>query len=70
MARPPKGSKLPDVLPELKDGLSKVSIGVYPHMNKHWEALELPDTASREQIKEQFRKLSLKYHPDKCARLI
>mmetsp|Transcript_44873 Transcript_44873/g.103812 ORF Transcript_44873/g.103812 Transcript_44873/m.103812 type:complete len:268 (+) Transcript_44873:35-838(+) len=75
MARPPKGSKLPDVLPELKvmlfllweDGLSKVSIGVYPHMNKHWEALELPDTASREQIKEQFRKLSLKYHPDKCC---
>jgi hypothetical protein len=75
MARPPPGSKLPDVKPELKvmmmllwedeDMGSKVSVGVYPHMNEHWKALELPDTSSKAEIKAQFHKLSLKYHPDK-----
>lgn len=73
MARP-KGGRLPgEKLPELKvmflllweDGRSKVSVGVYPHMNKHWAALELPDTSKQGDIKTQFRKLSIKYHPDK-----
>ncbi|CAE7628808.1 dnaJ, partial [Symbiodinium sp. CCMP2456] len=31
-----------------------------------WEALELPDTASKAEIKAQYRKLSIRYHPDKC----
>lgn len=73
MARPPPGSKLPDVMPELKvmmfllweDDGSKVSVGVYPHMTQHWEALEIPDTSTKGEIKAQFRKLSLQYHPDK-----
>ncbi|CAE8714301.1 unnamed protein product, partial [Polarella glacialis] len=59
--------------PELKvlmficweEGGSKVSVGIYPHMSKHWEALELPDTSSKDEVKTQYRKLSVKYHPDK-----
>jgi DnaJ-class molecular chaperone len=31
----------------------------------YYEMLELPETASQEEIKKSFRKLSLKYHPDK-----
>jgi len=73
MAKAPKGSKLPDVKPELKvmmfllweDDEDKVSVGIYPHLNQHWEALELPDTSTKQDIKQQFHKLSIKYHPDK-----
>lgn len=70
----PKGGAIPkDKLPELKvlmllvweEGESKVSVGVYPHMTKHWKALELPDTANKQEIKAQFRALSIKFHPDK-----
>mmetsp|Transcript_7942 Transcript_7942/g.20170 ORF Transcript_7942/g.20170 Transcript_7942/m.20170 type:complete len:232 (-) Transcript_7942:358-1053(-) len=69
----PRGYKADDPKPELKvmflliweEGKSKVSIGVYPHMNKHWEALEIPDTSSKDEIKAQYRKLSMQYHPDK-----
>lgn len=59
--------------PELKvlmllvweEGESKVSVGVYPHNSQHWEALDLPDTSTSDQIKAQYRKLSVRYHPDK-----
>lgn len=59
--------------PELKvlmllvweEGESKVSVGVYPHNSPHWEALGLPDTSTSEEIKAQYRKLSVRYHPDK-----
>lgn len=69
----PKGYDPNEKKPELKvlmmlmweDGDAKVSIGVYPHMSQHWEALELPDTSTNEEIKTQFRKLSIKFHPDK-----
>eukprot|EP00931_Biecheleriopsis_adriatica_P117499 TRINITY_DN93004_c0_g1_i1.p1 TRINITY_DN93004_c0_g1~~TRINITY_DN93004_c0_g1_i1.p1 ORF type:complete len:266 (+),score=84.72 TRINITY_DN93004_c0_g1_i1:80-877(+) len=62
-----------DKPPELKvlmfllweEGESKVSVGVYPHNSPHWEALDLPDTSTKEEIKAQYRKLSVKYHPDK-----
>merc|ERR1712070_448043 len=73
MARPPPGTKLPDVKPELKvlmflmwenDG-DKVSVGVYPHMSQHWDALGLADTSTKQEIKTQYHKLSIKYHPDK-----
>ncbi|CAK9073284.1 Chaperone protein DnaJ, partial [Durusdinium trenchii] len=40
-------------------------VGVYPHQSPHWAALEIPDTSSKEEIKAQYRKLSVKYHPDK-----
>merc|ERR1719333_1998205 len=73
MARPPPGTKLGGPKPELKvmmfllweDDGSKVSVGIYPHMSQHWSALELPDTSTKQQIKTQFHKLSIKYHPDK-----
>jgi len=69
----PRGYKEDQPKPELKvmfvlvweEGDSKVSIGVYPHMNKHWAALEIPDTSSKAEIKAQYRKLSVKFHPDK-----
>jgi hypothetical protein len=72
MAKPKGGPKKED-LPELKvmmllvweDDGSKVSVGTYPHMNKHWTALGLPDTSTKAEIKAQFRKLSIQYHPDK-----
>jgi len=62
-----------DKPPELKvlmlllweEGMSKVSIGVYPHQSQHWDALGLPDTSTKDEIKAQYRKLSVKYHPDK-----
>eukprot|EP00435_Cladocopium_sp_Y103_P051403 s739_g15.t6 len=47
------------------EGESKVSVGVYPHQSKHWEALELSDCSTKEEIKAKYRKLSVKYHPDK-----
>jgi len=73
MARAPKDSQSSDAKPELKvmyfsvweDDGAKVSVGVYPHMNEHWNALELADTATKQEIKAQFHKLSIKYHPDK-----
>eukprot|EP00405_Crypthecodinium_cohnii_P046027 CAMPEP_0206586338 /NCGR_PEP_ID=MMETSP0325_2-20121206/36957_1 /ASSEMBLY_ACC=CAM_ASM_000347 /TAXON_ID=2866 /ORGANISM="Crypthecodinium cohnii, Strain Seligo" /LENGTH=364 /DNA_ID=CAMNT_0054094065 /DNA_START=26 /DNA_END=1118 /DNA_ORIENTATION=- len=69
----PKGYDPNEKKPELKvlmmvvweEGDSKVSIGVYPHLNKHWEALGIPDTSSKSDIRNQYRKLSVKYHPDK-----
>lgn len=73
MARPVGGRASGEKLPELKvlmllvweaDG-SKVSVGVYPHMSRHWEALELPDTSTKEEIRKQFHRLSVKHHPDK-----
>ncbi|CAJ1407355.1 unnamed protein product [Effrenium voratum] len=72
MARKPQ-LKEGEKPPELKvlmflmweEGESKVSVGVYPHQSQHWEALQLPDTTRKEQIKAQYRKLSVKYHPDK-----
>jgi len=30
-----------------------------------YEILEVPETANPDEIKKSFRKLSLKYHPDK-----
>lgn len=42
-----------------------LEVGVYPHQSRHWEALGLSDEASKEEIKAQYRKLSVKYHPDK-----
>lgn len=74
MARPPPGTKLPDgPKPELKvmmllmweEDENKVSVGIYPHMNQHWDVLELPDTSSKQEIKSQYHKLSIKFHPDK-----
>lgn len=73
MAKPKGGAIAKDKLPELKvlmllvweEGESKVSVGVYPHMTKHWKALELPDTSTKEEIKAKFRALSIKFHPDK-----
>jgi len=75
MARPPPGTKLPEIKPELKvmlflvwepeEGLDKASVGIYPHMNQHWSALDLPDTSTKQQIKVQFHKLSIQFHPDK-----
>lgn len=69
----PKGFDPNAPKPELKvmmlvlweDGDSKVSIGVYPHMNKHWAALDIADTSTKEEIRAQYRKLSVKWHPDK-----
>ena len=33
--------------------------------NDHYKILEVPETANSEEIKKAYRKLSLKYHPDK-----
>eukprot|EP00933_Yihiella_yeosuensis_P077781 TRINITY_DN88644_c0_g1_i1.p1 TRINITY_DN88644_c0_g1~~TRINITY_DN88644_c0_g1_i1.p1 ORF type:complete len:288 (-),score=59.75 TRINITY_DN88644_c0_g1_i1:124-966(-) len=74
MARPKNAAKDGDKPQELKvlmmlaweEGGSKVSVGVYPHMSPYWEALGLPDTSSKEEVKAKYRKLSIQYHPDKC----
>ena len=34
-------------------------------MSTHYETLGLPKNATPEQIKRQYRKLSLEYHPDR-----
>eukprot|EP00439_Symbiodinium_sp_Y106_P031770 s3140_g3.t2 len=73
MARKPvlgEGEKPPELKVLMfimwEEAESKVSVGVYPHHSSDWEALELPDTASKAEIKAQYRKLSIRYHPDKC----
>lgn len=73
MAKPRGGQASKEKLPELKvmflllweEGGSKVSVGVYPHLDKHWAALELPDTSTKDEIRARYRSLSIKYHPDK-----
>jgi DnaJ-class molecular chaperone len=35
-------------------------------MSTHYDTLNLPKNASFEQIKKQYRKLSLEHHPDRC----
>ncbi|CAE8706506.1 unnamed protein product, partial [Polarella glacialis] len=44
---------------------SKVVISVRPHLTESWAALELADTASKEDIKRQYHLLSRQHHPDK-----
>eukprot|EP00929_Paragymnodinium_shiwhaense_P004206 TRINITY_DN104976_c0_g1_i1.p1 TRINITY_DN104976_c0_g1~~TRINITY_DN104976_c0_g1_i1.p1 ORF type:complete len:294 (-),score=77.01 TRINITY_DN104976_c0_g1_i1:201-1082(-) len=48
-----------------EEDASKVSLGIYPHNNEAWETLDLPDTATKAEIKDRFRKLSIRWHPDK-----
>jgi len=48
-----------------EEDASKVSLGIYPHNNEAWETLGLPDTSTKAEIKDRFRKLSIKHHPDK-----
>jgi curved DNA-binding protein CbpA len=36
-----------------------------PSFPDHYAALELPPTATADQIKSSFRRLAIKYHPDK-----
>merc|ERR1712019_190399 len=48
-----------------EQGASKVSISVRPHLMDYWTLMELPDTATKAEIKVQYRKLALKHHPDK-----
>ena len=33
----------------------------------HYKALEVPKTATQKQVRSSYKKLSLKYHPDKHA---
>lgn len=73
MAKPRVPLKAGEKPPELtvlmfllwEEDESKVSVGIYPHSNRHWDALGLPDTSTKDEIRAQFRKLSMKYHPDK-----
>eukprot|EP00931_Biecheleriopsis_adriatica_P089313 TRINITY_DN63466_c0_g1_i1.p1 TRINITY_DN63466_c0_g1~~TRINITY_DN63466_c0_g1_i1.p1 ORF type:complete len:319 (-),score=86.53 TRINITY_DN63466_c0_g1_i1:30-938(-) len=48
-----------------EQGESMVSISVRGHPTEAFAALELPDSASKEEIKKQYKVLSLKHHPDK-----
>eukprot|EP00434_Breviolum_minutum_P018061 symbB.v1.2.015928.t1/scaffold1202.1/size131747/12 len=48
-----------------KQDESIVSISVCAHHTDAFAALELPDSASQEEIKRQYKALSLKHHPDK-----
>jgi len=48
-----------------EEGGSKVNIEVRPHLTEHFATLGLPDTASKEEIRRQYRKLALLHHPDK-----
>ena len=34
-------------------------------MKKYYNILELPDNATQDQIKRQYRRLALRYHPDR-----
>jgi curved DNA-binding protein CbpA len=36
-------------------------------MNEHYKTLELPDSASPRRIKEQYRRLAKRYHPDRTT---
>ncbi|CAE7640942.1 dnaJ [Symbiodinium microadriaticum] len=44
---------------------SKVTISVRAHPTDAFVALELPDSASQQEIKRQYKALSLRHHPDK-----
>jgi hypothetical protein len=48
-----------------EQGDALVSISVCAHHTEAFADLELPDSASKEDIKRQYRALSLKHHPDK-----
>jgi curved DNA-binding protein CbpA len=36
-------------------------------VESHYQTLEVPVTATAEEIKKSFKSLALKYHPDKCS---
>ncbi|CAE7543641.1 unnamed protein product [Symbiodinium natans] len=50
---------------EWEQAESKVMISVCQHPTEAFEALELADNASQQDIKRQYKALSLKHHPDK-----
>ena len=37
--------------------------------SNHYNTLNVPKTATTEQIKSSYRKLAIKYHPDKCINM-
>merc|ERR1711957_1063168 len=44
---------------------TKVTISVRPYVKEHFDTLELPDSASKEVVGKQYKKLALLNHPDK-----
>eukprot|EP00927_Polykrikos_kofoidii_P022265 TRINITY_DN20826_c0_g1_i1.p1 TRINITY_DN20826_c0_g1~~TRINITY_DN20826_c0_g1_i1.p1 ORF type:complete len:329 (+),score=66.56 TRINITY_DN20826_c0_g1_i1:59-988(+) len=72
-AKPKKKAKSGGKPPKLQLRLSllhlkgdeRVSVDCYPAHSDHWAALELPNTAKKDEIKTAYRSLCLKWHPDK-----
>lgn len=43
----------------------QVTVGVRPHLTEHWQAMGLPDSASKDEIRQRYKRLALEHHPDK-----
>jgi len=41
--------------------------GASGNLEKHFATLELPATASKDEIRKKYHQLALQYHPDKCS---
>jgi curved DNA-binding protein CbpA len=50
-----------------KDIMRQIPLELAESMKQHYQTLELPANASPRRIKEQYRKLAKRYHPDRTS---